>query len=231
MFARKLDLPPSRDLPWPLRPLASAETGLEYDRFGRMVMSIRHGVLKGISPPMLAWWFGNIAGQVVVGEVSFDRYLAWHPYDHIRWELAKPAVGGGVGVGARFRIVEAFGRNPDYHVDVIETVARLDETGIELVGDVLGFEVSRLRHDFVSVAGGTQYISRLTIGSDLALLGPFANRMIRRMVFSEAMGMAWLRHNVEEVGQLEYLLPLLYPRDGIEGSDPRDAVRERGVSK
>ncbi len=31
--------------------------------------------------------------------------------------------------------------------------------------------------------------------------------VIHRMVLTETMGGAWLRHNVEEVGLLEYIIP------------------------
>jgi hypothetical protein len=34
--------------------------------------------------------------------------------------------------------------------------------------------------------------------------------LIRRRAFTEAMGRAWLKHNVEEVGNLEFFLPALY---------------------
>jgi hypothetical protein len=41
------------------------------------------------------------------------------------------------------------------------------------------------------------------------------NPLIRRRVFTEAMGLAWLKHNVEEVGNLEYILPALYASQGM----------------
>lgn len=40
---------------------------------------------------------------------------------------------GGAGEGARFRIVEAFGARPEFKVDVVDRVEKLDETGIRLV--------------------------------------------------------------------------------------------------
>jgi len=33
------------------------------------------------------------------------------------------------------------------------------------------------------------------------------------MIFSDLMGPAWLRHNVEEVGNFERFLPELYARE------------------
>jgi hypothetical protein len=202
-------MPPPRRLPWPVKPLASAQTRLGYDDQGRMVMDIVHDVVKGLAPADVAWWFANIAGDIEIDGATMPRYLAWHPNDHIHWELAAPGQDGGASVGARFRIVEAFGRDPAHYIDVVEQVTRLDASGITLVGTVLGQQVSTLRHDFSPVTGGTRYVSRLTVGVDLGGAGRLVNRVLHGAVFSAAKGHAWLRHNVEEVGLLEHIVPLL----------------------
>ena len=210
MFRRRLPLPPPRSLPWPLKPVASAKTSLTYDAFGRMVMHIRHDVLKGISPEMAAWWFGNIAGDMDVEGTRLNRYLVWHPRDHIHWELAQPAADGSASVGAKFRIVEAFGRTSDFYIDIIDTVTRLDAAGVTLIGYKLGQQISCLNHDFASGKGGMHYVSTLTIGTTVPWLRRILNPLIHRAAFSEAMGYAWLQHNVEEVGLLEHIIPGLY---------------------
>lgn len=212
MFKRRLPLPPARQLPWPLKPLESAQTSLSYDEVGRMVMRIRHDVLKGLTPEMLVWWFSNIGGDMDVEGQRLNRYLVWHPYDHIRWELARPSQDGRASVGAKFRIVEAFGRNPDHYIDVTETVTRLDITGFTIEGYRLGQQVTRLNHDFGAVEGGTLYVSSLTVGTTVPILRDAINRLIYRTIFTEAKGRAWLKHNVEEVGLLEHIIPLIYPR-------------------
>jgi hypothetical protein len=177
-----------------------------------MVMHIQHDLLQALSPEMLAWWFGNIGGEMEVDGVRVEKYLAWHPLDHILWELARPGLDGGASTGAEFRIVEAFGRNPHFYIDVTEMVTRLDETGITLVGYRLGQQVSHLKHDFLAVPGGTQYVSTLTIGTSLPGLSAVLNPLIHRNVFPETMGRAWIRHNIEEVGLLEHIVPRIYPR-------------------
>ncbi len=210
MFRRRLPLLPPRNLPWPLKPLGSAKTSLSYDASGRMVMHIQHDLLKGISPEMVAWWFGNIAGDMELEGRHLNKYLVWHPQDHILWQLAQSGPDGRASTGAKFRIVEAFGRNPDFYIDIIDTVTRLDATGFTGVSYILGQQVSHLNHDFKTVDGGTQYVSTLTIGSTLPLLGKLFNEGIRPAIFSEAMGRAWLKHNVEEVGLLEHIIPRIY---------------------
>ncbi len=178
-----------------------------------MVMRIRHDILKGISPEMVAWWFGNIGGDMEVNGSRLNKYLVWHPNDHIAWELSRPGMNGGASVGAQFRIVEAFGGNPAFYVDVIDTVTRLDATGFTALTYSLGLEIARLNHDFVSVEGGVQYLSTLMIGSTMPCIGKVFNAVVHRAMFSEDMGRAWLKHNIEEVGLLEHIIPHLYVGD------------------
>ena len=44
-------------------------------------------------------------------------------------------------------------------------------------------------------------------------IGAVLNPLMHRFLFGEAMGRAWVKHNVEEVGLLEHIVPLLYPKD------------------
>jgi hypothetical protein len=214
MFERQRPLASPRNLPWPLKPTSSARTSLSYDGFGRMVMHIAHDVLKGLTPEMVAWWFRNIGGDMEINGVRLNKYLVWHPSDHIRWELAQPSPDGGAGVGAKFRIVEAFDRDLRFYVDVIDTVTRLDATGFTAVSYKLGLRASCLNHDFTAVEGGTRYVSTLTIGTNVPCLSTVLNPVLHKFLFPEAMGRAWLKHNIEEVGLLEHIIPLIYPYRG-----------------
>jgi hypothetical protein len=221
VFRANLPLLPPRKVPWKLKPLDSAETSLSYDDCGRMVMHIRHSVIKGVTPEMLAWWFAHIGGDMELEGKTVNKYLVWHPLDHILWELAQPAPDGGAGVGAKFRIVEAFGRNPDHYVDVTDTVVRLSPAGFTLHNYRLGMQIARLNHDFGMAEGGASYESTLTVGTSLSGLRTVVNPLVHGRLFTEAMGYGWLKHNVEEVGLLEHILPLVYP--GAEM--PRAAIR------
>jgi hypothetical protein len=205
----RLPLPSPRRLPWALKPETSAKSRVSYDPFGRMVMEIEHDLIRGVTPIMLARWFANIGGTVEVEGKRLNRYLVWHPFDHVLWELAKPDPDDGAGKGAHFRIVEAFGANPRFYIDVTEEVLRLDTGGLTLAQKRLGQEVSRLNHDFVPEADGTRYLSTLTVGFGLPVIGPLINPLLHLLIFPEAMGRAWIRHNIEEVGAFEHLLPLL----------------------
>jgi hypothetical protein len=92
----------------------------------RRRVTIDHRPLDGVTPAMLDWWFRHIGGSMSYAGKRPPNYLVWHPRDHIRWELARPARDGGVGEGARFRIVEAFGGRPEFYVDTTDTVEKLD---------------------------------------------------------------------------------------------------------
>lgn len=191
-----------------MKPVDSAETEARWER-GHMILTIEHELVRGVTPAMLEWWFRNIGGEMQVDGRTYSRYRVWHPRDHIDWQL----VGGDprhVGVGSRFRIVEAFDRNPSWLVDSIELVTRLDETGIRLERHILGSEVFSLEHWFAPAPGGTRYRSRMELGADTAFGRLLFNRLVRPMIFSDLMGPAWLKHNVEEVGNFERFLPDLY---------------------
>ena len=130
---------------------------------------------------------------------TYPRYLVWHPIDHIHYELARRAPDGTAGPGAQFHIVEALRANLDYLVDSVADVPKNDDSGITLSVRKFGVEVVRLEHTFTPVPEGTLFKSR--------------TRVVTKAV-PEAMGRAWLKHNVEEVGNLEYFLPALYASQG-----------------
>lgn len=185
-----------------------AATELRHER-GHLVLTIEHDLVRGVTPTMLDWWFRHIAGEVRIGDRTYSRYRVWHPRDHIDWQLV---VGdpNRVGVGARFRIVEAFDRNPDWLVDSVELVSKLDETGIRLERSILGSTIFSLEHWFVPTDGGTRYRSRMELGADTLFGRVLFNRVVRPRIFPDVMGRAWLKHNVEEVGNFEHFLPELY---------------------
>ena len=199
-------IPAARPVLHPLRSFDTATVRYASAPHRRRRATIVHRPLAGITPAMLLDWFTGLGGTMRYGGVVIDRYLAWHPLDHIRWELARAAPGGGAAEGARFRIVERFGGRPDYHVDVVDRVEKLDATGIRLVQRFAGAVIFQLEHTWSPGSDGTHYVSVLDIGARSPLLAPVNWLLSRR--FPDDMMRAWVRHNIEEVGQLEHLLPL-----------------------
>ncbi|MEH3142141.1 MAG: hypothetical protein PGN37_18590 [Mycobacterium kyogaense] len=198
---------PTLPVLYPLRSVDSASVRYTDCAHGRRRVTIDHRPLAGVTPAMLLDWFTHLDGTMRYGGRTVDRYLAWHPTDHIRWELWRPAPGGGAGEGARFHIVEAFGGDPNFGVDVVDRVEKLDVTGIRLVQRFAGVPIFALEHTWSAGVDGTHYVSVMDIGARSALMAP-VNAVLRRR-FPSKMVTAWVRHNIEEVGQLEYLLPQL----------------------
>jgi hypothetical protein len=122
-------LPPPLAIPWLCKPLESAETEVSSLPDGRIKLWIRHDVVRGVTPAMLAWWFQHIEGELEVGGQTVPRYRAWHPLDHIEFRYVKRREDGTIGPGAVFHIQEAFARNPAWSIDVDTVVEQLDERG------------------------------------------------------------------------------------------------------
>jgi hypothetical protein len=200
----------ARPVLYPLRPVESADVQhISFPNLRRRV-TIDHLPLSGVTPAMLLDWFTHLDGTMRYGDQVIGRYLAWHPIDHIRWELARPARGGGAAGGARFRIVEKF-RSPEtgqsFPVDVVDRVEKLDRTGIRLVTRVAGAVVFQLEHTWSAGSDGAHYVTVLDVGARSRMFMPINYVLTRK--FPDVMARAWVRHNIEEVGQLEYLLPQL----------------------
>jgi hypothetical protein len=196
-----------------MKPLSSARTNLRTLPDGRLELTIEHDVLKGVTPPMLLWWFTHIEEDMEHEGRVLPRYLVWHPLDHVDYEVLDRPPDGAVRAGLHFHIVEAFGRDPRYFVDTVDVVEKLDETGIVLAQRPFGrAPVFRLEHRFQEVDGGTLYRSQMLVGSAAPIGRLLFNRVVRPLLFPEHMGRAWLRHNVEEVGNFEHFLPDLYAR-------------------
>ena len=140
MTHQRIPLPEPRSLLAPLRGIETAGTSVESFAGHRMRVTIDHQALTGVTPEMLLWWFRHIGDPVRYDGRVMAGYLAWHPLDHIHWELAREAPGGGAGEGARFRIVEAFGRRDEFYVDTTDAVEKLDPSSVARV-DIATAEV------------------------------------------------------------------------------------------
>jgi hypothetical protein len=206
-------VPEATHLPWALKPMGSAMSGIDTLADGRTRCWIRHAVLRGVTPRMLAWWFAHLEGDMDVGGVRINRYRAWHPYDHVHASYARRLSDGSVGPGAAIRLREMLGANPAYVVDVVTEIEKLDEEGFihnPVVHGIPG--LARMEYRFQSVPDGTLYENCLVFGGR----GAIARRLhplLSRLAFPGGKGAAWLRHNIEEVGMLENFLPGLYQQE------------------
>jgi hypothetical protein len=200
---------PPREIPWTLRDWTRADTRLSYDDDGRMRLSITHEVLRGVTPPMLLWWFNNLEGTMEVEGRVLPRYHVWHPIDHIDFWTTGRGSDGRVIPGTVFHIVEAFGGNPDYMVNAASVIEKLDETGLIHAPQMMGLKAAHMEYEFIPTDEGTLYRNFLLVGPD-APGARHAATAFRGWLFPVDKGYAWMRHNVEEVGLFEQFLPKLF---------------------
>lgn len=166
-----------------------------------------------MTPRMLVWWFSHLEGDVEIGGARINRYRAWHPHDHVHASYARRLPDGRIGPGAAIRLRETLGANAAYTVATVTDIEKLDEEGYihnPRVHGVAG--LVRMEYRFTRVPEGTLYENRLLIGGAEGWRR-WVSPLVQRLAFDEAHGQAWLRHNVEEVGQLEHLLPPLYRQE------------------
>lgn len=214
---------PPLDLGWKFKPLSSARAQFKLLTNNRFELTISHDIVIGVTPPMLAWWFSHIDDTIPIQGQPQPRYRVWHPFCHIHYRDLSRASDGSGSAGTRRHIVEAFGADRRFLVNIIDRVVHLDEKGILLVTEQAGisvgfgsllapvpFQFSSLEHQFFPVSNGTRYESRLLIGLDSTIGKYLVNCIVRPLFIGEEMARAWLKHNVEEVGNFEYFLPGLY---------------------
>lgn len=212
--------PPTRDvpaepalLPWPLKPVSSAQCGVRRLDDGRLCYWIRHEVLQGVTPRMLAWWFAHLEGDVEVDGRRINRYRAWHPHDHVHASYWRRLPDGSVGPGAWIRLREYLGANRKYEVNVVTRIEKLDEQGFihnPVTHGIPG--IARMEYTFTPVEGGTLYENCLIVGGASGWRR-WITPLIERFAFTPEQGLAWLRHNIEEVGLFERFLPGLYEKE------------------
>src|SRR5215204_1602004 len=199
-------LPLVRPVVWPLRPTQSAQSTVELLPDGRRRILIRHADLRGVTPEMLAWWFAHVEGDVEYASRRWPRYLVWHPLDHVAYEVVKRTAEGRVGPGARLHVVEAFQRNPRTLLDTFVDVERIDAEVAIIARNVLGRCILRLVNTFQPIQSGTRYVTQMTIGMPNVAGSLGANRVLRSRILGGATALAWARHHIEEVGNLEHFL-------------------------
>jgi len=204
-------LPPRR-VPWVMKPLSSAKTEETVHPDGRVRLYIEHDLLRDVTPPMLVWWWRNISGDMELDGRSYPRYLVWHPIDHIYFEVVKRLPDGSVGAGALLHIVEALGADMKNLIDARLHLQQLDEAGAAVEVRALAQTVLEIRGQFRPQSAGTRLISTMTIGSPSWLGKMGLNPWLVNRFFPAERRKAWLKHSVEEIGNLQFFLPGLYQR-------------------
>ncbi len=197
---------------WPLRPVDSARVS-RVKKGDRRSVVVEHAPLSGVTAEMLAWWHGHIAGTMSYAGQVYPRYQVWHPLDHVSYDVvgnSRVERNRPVQAGSSVRIVEALGRDPDSVLDVQVTVERIDQHSAVIAKRMLGTSVVRMENEFLTSKAGARYVTQLTLGEDTLAGRLMLNRMARERALPPAKLERWIRHHVEEVGNLENFLPELF---------------------
>jgi hypothetical protein len=198
-------LPPPRPVLWPLRPQESARVSRSADD-GKRVVTIEHAPLRGVTPEMLTWWYGHVPGTMQYADGTYPRYLVWHPLDHITYEAdAVP-----VRAGSKLHIVEALGRDLGSVLDIHVTVDGINERSAVISKRIAGSSVVQLENEFESSDAGARYVTRMTLGDDTLPGRLLLNRIARTKALPPPKLERWIRHHIEEIGNLENFLPTLF---------------------
>jgi hypothetical protein len=200
-----MELVAARPVVWALRPLESAAVSVSSDD-SRTLVTIAHAPLEQVTPEMLAWWYTHVSGTMTYAGGTWPRYLVWHPLDHIAYDVWPE---GKVEPGTRLHLVEALARDPELMVDLHATLESVDVDGAVICKQALGSSLVRIENEFTATHGGCQYTTHLIIGDTTPhgqlLLNRFAHRLLPQPKLT-----AWIRHHVEEIGNLENFLPDLF---------------------
>ena len=205
----KRQAPQPLNIPWTCKSVETARSGFEILADGRTHCWIEHEVIRGVTPQMLVWWFKHLEGDVVCAGQRLNRYRVWHPRDHIAIEYSRRNSDGSIGVGCEIHITEMLGANADYLIDTYTEIVKLDEQGFAHRPRFHGLQLAQMDYEFGETAAGAVYRNSLTVGAR-GIVGKLLNPLIRAFLFDEARGRAWIKHNVEEVGNFESFLPSLY---------------------
>jgi hypothetical protein len=205
-------VPEPLNVPWSFKSVDSAKSWIDELPDGRVAFCIEHELLRGVSPEMIIWFLNHMTDLIEVGGQTVQQYRLWHPRDHISMTYLKPGTDGrNFGPGAQLRIQEAFQADLKHTINIKATVDFLDRSGFAHHERMAGLQVARMDYSFTETPEGTLYKNSLTVGLEGAsLIAKFVNNYIGPRVFSRKKGVAWIQHNIEEVGAFESFLPGLY---------------------
>lgn len=200
----------ARDLPWTLPDYRAATATWRVGDDGRLYNQIDHVLLKDITPAMIAWFYEKLPiSTVELNGTTYPLYHLFHPSEHGRIRVKEPAPNGekGMAEGSIIEREEWFGR---FDSKGAATIATFSEAGMVAIPSFAGVQLGKIEHSYREGDAGSYYRVDAVLGSDLPLLGSLLNWYLRTWVFHPEMMTQWQRHQIEEVGSLNFFLPQLY---------------------
>ena len=198
----------------PMKSFNSAQTTFEKLPNGGIKATIYHEVMKGVTVEHLRWWFENIDKTTTYNGVDFNgleipRYHLWHPHDHIKvhWKKKLLDENGRVLPGSQMHIKETFG---GHLIDESVLITRFDDKEYNFELGMFGIKGGELIHAYQNSPEGVLFITQLTISNDNPIFGKLITWLVTKFLVNEEILKAWMQHNIEESGESENFIPILY---------------------
>ncbi|KKO96926.1 hypothetical protein THAR02_10968 [Trichoderma harzianum] len=196
------------------KPVSSAKwVDIKRTWTGKLHVRIEHDTIKNCTPEMMRWWFENLGRSTNWDGVGFDGplisfYHLWHHRDHVS---VTPISGSKTGFapGGSTRISEQFN---DCHekINIIAVTERLDNGEFTFITKRLGLTVCRIFHLYSAEENGLRFYAETVIGVDTPVFGWLINWLVVPFIYSKSTAERWIRHNIEETGRSECVIPSLY---------------------
>tara|TARA_B100000282_G_scaffold296454_1_gene278426 strand:+ start:628 stop:1356 length:729 start_codon:yes stop_codon:yes gene_type:complete len=198
----------------PMKSFNSAQTTFEKLPNGGIKATIYHEVMKGVTVEHLRWWFENIDKTTTYNGVDFNgleipRYHLWHPHDHIKvhWKKKLLDENGRVLPGSQMHIKETFG---GHLIDESVLITRFDDKEYNFKLGMFGIKGGELIHAYQNSPEGVLFMTQLTISNDNPIFGKLITWLVTKFLVNEEILKAWMQHNIEESGESENFIPILY---------------------
>lgn len=193
-------------------------TDITRSKDGTILVQIEHDNIKGVTPEMMRWWFENLGRTTTWNGVDFNGpevsfYHLWHHRDHIAVTPLTSGPNGetnhGFFPGAKSRIEEQFNDyNDKIHHVMLTTV--LDDKEFTFLIKKWGMTVGRITHLYTPTTDGITFYAETEIGFRIPILKWILNWIFIPFAYSKSTAKHWIRHNIEETGRTEDVLPPLY---------------------
>lgn len=185
---------------------------------GTVLVQIEHDNIKNCTPEMILWWFHNLSQTTTWNGVDFsgpevDHNHLWHHRDHVKVTPLTNAPDGTVNKGflegCDSRIDERFNEH-HFHVTQRMHTIRLNEQ--EFTFEIMfgPLKAGHITHLYEKTEDGSSFYAETELGMQIPVLGWLFNWLILPFIYTKKTAEHWVKHNIEETGRTEDILPVLY---------------------
>jgi len=172
-------------------------------------ITIDHEILNNISCGMLQWWHRYFCYQQIetADGLRIPAFHLWHPQDHGNVLISQHSLSGELGLvrGAHARFIEKIG-NASFASNQVKIVQN-HQHGITVDYYENNVRSSRVIEQYFDTTKGLQYRS-LLYSKNMGNVTSNGNHIISTLQKDQLNN--WVKHKIEEVGNLDVILPPIY---------------------